>query len=190
MSAANKQIEEFFEHPEEKVRNSNLNVGRASPEKLCLGLEVKRSLPGVGGWGFPRQMRMWYGNIKLEKASTFIHSAFPTIKTNLDRTMSRIFLKIKISRKGSHFEFALCFLGKNLAVKLKIMVVGLSNILQSAFLLSPQPSSLKVTSPTSRISSFLWVSGSPEFSQRAAYTSREEETFGCQVASFRSSLGT
>lgn len=100
------------------------------------------------------------------------------------------YLKIKISRKGSHFEFALCFLGKNLAVKLKIMVVGLSNILQSAFLLSPQPSSLKVTSPTSRISSFLWVSGSPEFSQRAAYTSREEETFGCQVASFRSSLGT
>lgn len=36
--------EKFFEHPEEKVCNSNLSVGKASPGKLCLGLKVKRGL--------------------------------------------------------------------------------------------------------------------------------------------------
>lgn len=125
----------------------------------------------------PRQMRMLCGNIRLETALKFIHSTFPTIKTNLDRTVSYIFLKIKICRKESHFEFAVCFLVKNLAVKFKIMVVELSNhILQSALLISQQHSYLNVTFLTSRTLSFLWVSGSPR-SHRELHIPPERKKF-------------
>lgn len=95
------------------------------------------------------------------KAPRFIHSAFPTMQTNLDRSMSYIFLKIKISRKGGH-RFDPHSPAKNLAVTFQILVVKLpSSLLRSAFLLTQQPFFPYVTSLASRTLSVfvgLWQS--------------------------------
>lgn len=126
-----------FEHTKEKSLNFTLSMVKASPEKLDLGWKGKKEFARwVRRWGPPRQKRVLFGIIKLEKASRYIHSTFPVIQTNLDRSMSYIFLKIKICVKGSHVEFDLPFLVKDLAMKLQTMVGKLQkNILQSAFLL-------------------------------------------------------